>query len=160
MDNQQERLLGWLGGFVDGEGCFGIYRKNENGQLFHYPILDIAGTNPRDIDRAVGVLKQFTGCHVDVKMPKRDGRVLPCWSVRVLGFKRMRQLLPHIIPYLHGKKDQAMLLQEFCDSPPDVQLREQMKAQLSALKNPQRLYAERYAHLRVDDKVHHSAKAA
>jgi hypothetical protein len=23
-DNQQERLIGWITGFVDGEGCFSI----------------------------------------------------------------------------------------------------------------------------------------
>jgi hypothetical protein len=24
-DNQQERLIGWITGFVDGEGCFSIH---------------------------------------------------------------------------------------------------------------------------------------
>jgi hypothetical protein len=150
MDNQQERLLHWLGGFIDGEGCFGIYRKNEAGKIFHYPILDIVNTNPLDIDRAADIIKRHTGCHIDCKA---DGINRPKWSLRVLGFKRMRQLLPVIIPYLHGKQEEAQLLLEFCSSEPDESLREDMKAQLSVLKNPQRLYAKRFLHLRIDDKV-------
>lgn len=150
MDNQQERLLHWLGGFIDGEGCFGIYRKRTNGKIFHYPILDIVNTNPLDIDQAASVIKGHTGCHIECR---NDGKNRPKWSLRVLGFNRMKQLLPVIIPYLHGKKEEAELLLEFCFSPSDEMERENMKAQLSVLKNPQRLYAKRFQHLVIDDKV-------
>jgi hypothetical protein len=156
MDNQQERLWSWLGGFIDGEGCFGIYRKRTAGKLFHYPILDIVNTNPLDIDRAASLIMTITGCHIESSV---KGEYLPKWSLRVLGFKRMRALLPHLIPFLYGKQEEAKLLLGFCESAQDTTVREDFKARLRALKNPQRLYAEPFAHVRMDEKVQQTVKA-
>lgn len=158
MGNQQERLWSWLGGFVDGEGCFGIYRKREKGKMFHYPILDIVNTNPLDIDRAAQVISTVTGLHIESRV--KGGNELPKWSLRVLGFNRMRKLLPVLIPYLVGKREEAELVLQFCGSEADVDAREQLKLQLKALKNPQRLYATPFTHVRMDDKVLQSVKAA
>lgn len=151
MDNQQERLWSWLGGFIDGEGCFGIYRKNEKSGVYLYPIVDIVNTNPRDIERVAEIVKQFTGCHIDLKGQTVTHKAK--WSLRVIGFNRCKAFLPHIIPFLVGKKEEAELLLEFCFSPRDNTVREDFKARLKALKNPQRLYAEPFAHVRMDDKV-------
>lgn len=159
MDNQQERLWAWLGGFIDGEGCFGIYRKRTAGKLFHYPILDIVNTNPSDIDRAADIIRSVTGCSIEARV--RGGNDLPKWSIRVIGFNRMRRLLPVLIPFLLGKQDEAKLLLEFCNTQEwNTEGREQMKARLTALKNPQRLYATPFAHVRIDDKVLQTVKAA
>lgn len=159
MDNQQERLWAWLGGFVDGEGCFGIYRKRTAGKMFHYPILDIVNTNPADIDRAVEIIRSVTGCSIESRV--HGNGELPKWSIRVIGFNRMKRLLPVLIPFLYGKREEAELVLAFCHSSEKAtDAREQFKARLKALKNPQRLYATPFAHLRLDDKVLQTVKAA
>ena len=156
MDNQQERLLSWLGGFIDGEGRFGIYHYRNGRVMLHHPVIDIVNTNPLDIDKAVGIIRTYTGANIDVKNTK--GRVLPCWSIRVVGYKRNRTLLPIIIPYLHGKQEEAKLVLEFCFSPDNFDIREDYKARLKLLKNPQRLYARQFEHLRIEDKVRQIVK--
>ena len=126
--------------------------------MSHYPILDIVNTNPTTIDRAAQIISTVTGLHIESRV--RGGNELPKWSLRVLGFNRMRKLLPVLIPFLVGKQEEAALVLRFCASIPDVDGREQLKLQLKALKNPQRLYATPFAVLRMDDKVLQAVKAA
>ena len=146
--NQQESQMSWLGGFIDGEGSFSITLKREKGKTFYYPDISIVNTNPLDIDKAMGILKPICGFHVETKQANGP-RKLKLWRIRILGFGRVKAFLPAILPYLVGKREQAELLQQFVATKGDndLDVREALRRQLSASRNPQRLYAQHFAHL-------------
>ncbi len=145
--NQQESRLHWLGGFIDGEGSFEIIRKRSSGKVYYYPILDLVNTNPLDIDEALQIISSICGFHVEVREPKKPTHKR-LWRIRVLGFSRCQKLLRVIIPFLVGKKEEAEMLLRFIEAGPSAD-RETMKRELSAIRNPQRLYARQYAILKI-----------
>ena len=154
-DNQQERLLAWLGGIMDGEGSFSITRKRDKGKIFYYPDISIVNTDPIIIDQCAVTISSICGYHIETKhscdFGTNNRRKTKLWRIRILGFNRCSKFLPKIIPYLVGKKKQAELVLQFVltKGVNNLELREQTKQDLKALRNPQRLYAGQYKILKI-----------
>ena len=153
-DYQQERRMAWLGGIMDGEGSFSITHKSgwgsQRGKTFYYPDISIVNTNPLVIDQCAEIITPICGYHIEQKKPDKY-RKLIIWRIRILGFKRCANFLPRIIPYLVGKKEEASAVLRFVQTTGenDLKLREQMKIDLIAIRNPQRLYAQPFKKLKV-----------
>jgi hypothetical protein len=122
MDNQQERLLWWFGGIIDGEGCITInhHRLHKNSQretLLFSPIIAIVNTNKIIIDTCQEVLRQNNIAHfVGYKeSPKGKHHWKPKWEIRIIGLKRVSKALSILSPYIIGKREEARLVKRFCD---------------------------------------------
>jgi len=124
MDNQQAKAefdMGWLVGFIEGEGCFHLARQQYKRQKPTLrPQFSVAGTDFELIERAGSIIKSLgVGTLYVRKRPSRinDERKKDQLEVAVIGMKRCVKLLPQIIPYmtLSRKRKAAEKLLEFCE---------------------------------------------
>ena len=127
--NQQERLLCWLGGIIDGEGCITInhhrlHKQTKRETLLFTPILVIANTSKAMIDTARIILSDHSIPFYIQYQPKAqvesyassNGRERKDrWYLRVEGLKRVSRALNLLAPYILIKKDETSLVKEFCD---------------------------------------------
>lgn len=119
-DNQQERLLWWFGGIIDGEGCITInhnrlHRNTKKETLLFSPQVIITNTNKKLIDQCQDILqKEEIPFYVQYK-ERAKGRRVPCWWIRIQGLKRCLKALNIITQYLIAKKEEAILVKEFCE---------------------------------------------
>lgn len=116
MDDQQarlDRLLYWLSGIVDGEGCILLtwkkYKKYSNLE----PMVTVSNTDPAILNNVCFVLREL---RVGFYIPSRTSRTQ---EVVIKGFKRVERLLSFIVPTLVGKKDEANVVINFINSRKD-----------------------------------------
>lgn len=116
--NQQERLyiIGWLIGFVEGEGTLTITKSNKrkNGKYSLFPSLQISNTDIHLIEFAqINLKKLGIGSYIYHKkgINRADSHTLYCG-----GYKRLSKLIPIILPYLIAKKRQAELILEYVNN--------------------------------------------
>ena len=161
-DNQQERLLCWLGGIIDGEGCITInhnrlHRGTKRETLLFKPLIDIANTNKILIDTCQEVLRDNNipfWVSYTAKNQRQFNRK-ENWHIRIEGIKRCIKALNIIIPYLIAKKTEANLVKEFCErrlceNKGNNKVKEYKDKDFELIykvakihnRNPQRLYAE------------------
>lgn len=121
MGNPQRSLdqsLGWIGGIIDGEGCFNmarvLNRKTKRLTAFN-PNLIIVNTDDRiiaEINRIFTNLK--IGHHISQRQP-RKGNQLAVTDVSIKGLKRLAHALPILMPLLISKKSRAQAMLDFCN---------------------------------------------
>jgi hypothetical protein len=115
MDNQQERLLWWLGGLIDGEGCFTITQRKPKGQLLLSPVSIITNTNKTIIDTCINIYREHNiPFYVAYKIADINRKEK--WNICVDGLGRNAKLLTLITPFLVGKLEDAQLMKRFIDS--------------------------------------------
>lgn len=121
MDNQQAKTnfeLGWLVGFLEGEGTFCLRKqvyKKQKATL--RPEVSVCSTDFELSERAAAAMRSLgVGVHLhNVKHDKRG------WKdqlvVGLVGIKRCKKLLDQIVPIMTDsrKKRAAETLLEFCD---------------------------------------------
>jgi len=118
--NQQESLLWWLGGIIDGEGCITInhrqgYRDTKKEYLLFSPVIIITNTNKILIEKCQEILQsQNIPFYIQFK-EKGKGRRIPCWWIDIVGIKRCLRALNILSQYLISKKEIADLVKEFCE---------------------------------------------
>lgn len=118
-DNQQESLLWWLGGIIDGEGCITIihHRLHLNttreGLLFQ-PVIIITNTDKLLIETSQNILRNsdipFYTSYYERKEKRKEK-----WLIRILGLKRVSKALTILTPYIISKKEIAKSVKRFCD---------------------------------------------
>lgn len=121
LDNQQERLLGWLGGLIDGEGSFIMstlaikdVRYKKSG--FHIrPAINVCNSHKETIIRANLLVKKYFGIEMDYYCEPR-GIHRPSHILKVSDLNRVFKLAKSLIPYLYTKKQQAILMLEYVES--------------------------------------------
>jgi len=109
-DNQQERLLGWFSGIIEGEGTISIQKVNGK-RLVLTPYICIVNTDVRLINRCIELLNIY-----DIKSHTylRDSGVnKPVYQIRIDGMKAVAKLLELVKPILVGKQDQAQLVLDY-----------------------------------------------
>jgi len=111
----------WLAGLLDGEGYFGIIRKevigtDERGNSItknqsYYPIISVQMTHEATVQRVaditgIGVVNSY-----QPTMPNSKKKY--CWHVH--RFSSVNVVLPKVLPYLFTKHEQAMIISRYID---------------------------------------------
>lgn len=119
MGNQQERPLiwelAWLAGIMDGEGSFLISVNSTHRSI--YPRISVTNTNKYMIEKIIDIIEKIGIEHwnVKVRIPKKD-----TWKtniqISIITAKRVLLFTNSILPYLIAKKENALLVKEFCES--------------------------------------------
>ncbi|MCK9570344.1 hypothetical protein M0R72_15465 [Candidatus Pacearchaeota archaeon] len=118
-DNQQASLcdLSWLGGIMDGEGCITIDKRSAKNrkQANVSPAITIVNTDTKIIDKVLQILKKYDiAYYYRVHPPK--GNWKRKLEILIVGYKRVSRFIPVILPYLVGKYQRAVLIQQLCES--------------------------------------------
>jgi hypothetical protein len=123
MDNQQVTHIeiGWLAGFIDGEGYIGISEyKTRRRHPSYSCALQISNTDEKMIQKAQGIIKKI-GVNPYIRTHGHGVRDMPKSKiVWVLIVHRMNKLIPIleiVNPHLTGgKKERGELVLEYCRS--------------------------------------------
>jgi LAGLIDADG endonuclease len=93
-DNQQERLDGYISGYVDGEGCFAVaVNRNPSCRLGYQLVPELHVSQNGERAQVLELIRRrFGGCGY-IKPNGRNDRVL------VYVVRRRRHLLEHVIPF-------------------------------------------------------------
>ena len=102
--HRDEKVI-WAAGFIDGEGYIGLSRgtSKKTGRPFHQALVDVSQIRRETLD----VLIELFGGNI------RHGKRAFYWRV---GGNHARAVLWTILPYLVGKKRQAELTLQFCQT--------------------------------------------
>lgn len=123
MDNQQVTQLeiGWLAGFVDGEGYIGISEyKTRRRHPSYSCALQISNTDEAMILRAQNIIQRL-GVNPYIRIHGHGLRNKPkskiVWVLVVHRMNKLIRILEVIIPHLTGsKKERGDLVFEYCKS--------------------------------------------
>lgn len=120
MGNQQERLIAQvrLAMLYDTEGwiSMNVIQRMKHRVASLVPVIGVTNTNVGLVDWTADVLEQLdVPRYVQWVEPHGIGK-LAQGRVTVAGLLRVKQLLPHIRPFLIVKGKQADLLKEFIES--------------------------------------------
>jgi hypothetical protein len=93
-DNQQERLDGYISGYVDGEGCFAVaVNRNPTSRSGYQLVPEFHVSQNGDRAQVLGLIRErFGGCGY-IKSNGRKDRAL------VYVVRRREDLLGHVIPF-------------------------------------------------------------
>ena len=136
IGNQQQTLpasdIGWLAGFLDGEGSILLYLHTDGIKLKSANVQVIVGNTEKPlIDNYVRLLQAIpVGVHLNVRHPDRitNGLYVDAGSHKTgrkykalyvastVGVKRVKKLLEVVTPYLRSsKQEKAKLIMEYID---------------------------------------------
>ncbi len=154
-----EAELGWLGGLWDGEGSITVFRRQEKGNWKYCPVICVTNCDVNIIQKAVELLDRV-GIRLHVfereseNVKHKNG--INAGTRKLEHVKKFTQMM---IPYLVGKKSQAILTLRFVErrlNNKRTHVDESEKLELNRLSdeirilnrkgqnvmNPQRLHAE------------------
>ena len=101
--------LAWFAGFVDGEGCLGIYENK--GERFLGQLI-VTNTDPLPIE----TIKGFYKCGVDFRVNKRNYKNAvnwrPLYTINIPQ-RFLLETLSALLPYLRNKKTQASIMMNY-----------------------------------------------
>ena len=116
MSRPTEVELAWLAGIVDGEGTIGIHRTNSKRYKHPYlrPHFQIVNTDLRILEKARAIVTAITGRPHNLVVTNKPGNGWKC-GYRIAANTQIANvlLLPMLMPYLIGKREQAELVLEF-----------------------------------------------
>ncbi len=120
-DNQQENLLWWLGGIIDGEGCITInhhrlHLHTSKETLLFSPTIIIVNTNKVLIDKCQEILQTINIPFYVSFRPSSNPNHKEKWAIVITGIKRCVRALNILSQYLIAKKEEADLVKKFCES--------------------------------------------
>lgn len=124
MDNQQGKNLvdiGWLAGFIDGEGSFYFNKAKKWRQEGHVwvPRIKVANTDYPTLEQVKRILTDHGfAFYVEERQQKtfnvQGKRNKPYWQVQIYGPKRCLKFCIWIAPYLFTKRREAEVVAEYC----------------------------------------------
>jgi len=120
-NNQQESLLWWLGGIIDGEGCITInhhrlHRGTLKETLLFSPAIIISNTNKILLDKCQEILRNNNlAFYVRYDPEKRNKKWKERGQIVIVGIKRCVRALNILSQYLIAKKEEADLVKKFCE---------------------------------------------
>jgi len=112
-DNQQERLktVGWVVGFVDGEGCFSIaIQRSRDVKLGWQVFPEFVVTQGAKILSALQVLQQFYDCGRIYVNRRHDNHKEPLYRFCVRAVNDLRQ---RVIPFFRENRLRTAKQQSF-----------------------------------------------
>jgi len=99
--------IGYIAGFIDGEGSLMIIRNNNRSEVNYTPIITVTNTNRKSIETISNWLKiGYITDHSD------NPNWAPCYSLRIQRIVDVWTLVDFIEPYLIVKRRQAQLVKE------------------------------------------------
>jgi len=104
-----EKILGYIAGIIDGEGCIGAYNtrtKKDRRASYYQLTVRVAMKSPR----VITFLKEHFPCNINTYQ-KGDSTIY-AWQLRN---RNAESFLRVIASYLIEKKEQAELAIEFCE---------------------------------------------
>jgi len=101
----------WFAGIIDGEGCISLIKRGEH----FVPSVKISNTNELLINKCKQVLSE-AGIEFLVRYSDRGERknAKPAWEIVLESRPRTTAVLNLILPYLVSKKEQAILVLDWC----------------------------------------------
>lgn len=109
--------LAWLAGFLDGEGTIGLHRANNKNHAHPYlaPHLQAPNTDYRLIQRMKDIIEAVIGKEISICVSNKGGDGWKrAWRVKVKAQRDLVNLIPLLMPYLVGKREQAQIVLDFC----------------------------------------------
>lgn len=111
--NLTETEKAWLAGFIDGEGCVGVYLcKSYKEKKYPKPNVGISNTHKGSMIFVSKLLKQGTAQWYPAK--SKGKKYKKCYNVVISGIPSVYPLLKNILPYLIVKKKQAEYTLRWC----------------------------------------------
>jgi hypothetical protein len=110
----QPHQVGYLAGFLDGEGGIQITKSTREGREYTialHPTVYFTNTNRQSIETMQGWLRTGSMIVAHQKKGYRDTYVL-----HVTGMRNIKQLLLCLLPHLIIKRRQAEIMLEYCHS--------------------------------------------
>ena len=110
-DIEKELQLAWLGGFIEGEGCFtaGLIMDKRRGIPTIRPRLVVSNSVLSLLEKVSEIIKSYgASCHVVYH--KRKDRQFYVGNLSVIGNNNLLRIVPRLLPYLFSKKAQAELV--------------------------------------------------
>lgn len=100
----------WLAGFVDGEGCIGIYKETDNRRNTWTlrPSFQITNTDKGVIDY---IVENIGGTYCSHKRLLPNHKIQYHWMLR--DRKRLLESMNNMLPYLIIKKKQAIQMLDY-----------------------------------------------
>ena len=107
--------LAWLAGFIDGDGTITLNKQRmSKDRIIYTPLVGVTNTDHSLIEEVAEVLTELEIGYYICQHKTKNGIAKKLFTK---GFKRVKKLLPLIIPELRGKKkQQAVLLLEWINS--------------------------------------------
>lgn len=122
MGNPQPKVqdweVGYLAGFIDGEGSIMINRhsKKKNKKVYLEVYVAIYGTDIPTKDKLTDILDRM-GLPYHVGWDTRSGyQKRKCWRIKAVGHKRCVPWLTRLLPYLTTKRVRAELAWKYLRS--------------------------------------------
>ncbi len=106
--------IGWMAGFLDGEGCFTItkQKRKDRATPYYRPVVSVTNTDQRGLQ----VFSECYGGKVQAVKEKRKDRFGVKWAnpfIWVCPVSSLPRLLEEVTPQLRMKGEQAAVLAEF-----------------------------------------------
>lgn len=116
--------LAWLAGFVDGEGCININRRNMKKRpgsdvrtLMLQPSFQVGNTNVDTMEYIYKLLHDLgVGAWMRQTKVAKPKKWKPLLTIQVVGQKRVKKLLEVLSPFLRTKRPQAENVLKFIES--------------------------------------------
>ena len=113
IDNQQERLklIGWVVGFIDGEGCFSVsLHKNSTTKLGWQIMPEFVATQGEKSIKALKKLQNFFGCGRIFVNRRHDNHNENLYRFCVRSFTELKEI---IVPFFKENKLQTSKDKDF-----------------------------------------------
>lgn len=106
--------LAYLAGIIDGEGCLGVYkRQDKKGRVMQWPIKLVIANNSERLMKWLVV--NFGGRYYERKGERENNLKWKKGYLHVLGERKLTTLLPKVLPYLVIKQEEAQSVMEAMD---------------------------------------------
>ena len=101
----------YLAGIIDGEGCITIRKQGS----YYVPSVLIGNTNETLINH-IKALLDYESIEYCMRYEDRGDRInaRPSWTINLSSRDRVIKFLNLVLPYLVSKKDQALLVLDWC----------------------------------------------
>lgn len=112
MDNQHDLdSLGYLAGFIDGDGCLRLSVNGVDGYKTIIPSIEICNTNESAINYCCSVLSEHGVKYNRFVNSKTGGK--PYHIINLRSQRRCKKLLNLITPFLVAKRNKAKIIADF-----------------------------------------------
>ena|SRR3990167_8609842 len=102
----------WLAGIVDGEGCIQIVRMWRRTDYSYRPEIHITNTNKLILNETSKLIEIITGKKTKM-FPTKNGNPKIVYRVRLQDKNSCLALIKSLLPFLIGKRKQAIILLEY-----------------------------------------------
>lgn len=103
--------LAWYAGFIDGEGCIGIYKNGGNARGYH-AMLTVSNTNALPIQSIKKFYKPEAALCINENKSTRKPQHRNTYQIRIPQ-RLLLETLSALIPYLQNKQEQAWIAMNF-----------------------------------------------